>query len=134
MPEKIITSRFLLLLFSAAQLHQRKCPHLGRYTVIGQRIDGIIHARQARDVSNVIQSNVIGYERRFHRRRKRDGGPIKERDDIKKDCDVDKFESLNIGCTGTSDTMEFHSSCGIESNSGTDFSFFPIKADFKKIS
>ena len=83
-------------------------------------MDGIIHTRSARDVSKVkdVHSKLFDSEKRFHRLQKRDGGTINERDDVKKDCDVDKFESLNIGCTGTSDTMEFYSSCGSESNSG----------------
>lgn len=112
-------SKLPFITLITASLHQRKCPHLGRYTVIGQSVDGIIHTRSERDVSkvNLVRSNLFDSERRFYRRRKRDGGTLNERDDVKKDCDVDKFESLNVGCTGTSDTMEFYSSCGSESNS-----------------
>lgn len=82
----------------------------------GQSVDSDVISRPARHaVSGDI--NIIHNERRFLRS-KRDGSGLKEKEDIKKDCNVDKFESLNVGCTGTSDTMEFHSSCGSDSNSG----------------
>lgn len=63
------------------------------------------------------------------RRSKRDGNVLKERDDLKKDCNVDKFERLNIGCSAT-DTMEFHSSCGVDSNSGKSFSLQKLGSYF----
>lgn len=50
---------------------------------------------------------------------KREGNSLSDKNDKIKICDSEKFESLNVGCTGVGrDTMEFQSSCGPETNSG----------------
>lgn len=50
-----------------------------------------------------------------------------------KECEADRFETLNVGCNGGYDTMEFQSTCGTEFNSGaytTGFSFRKPDCEF----
>ncbi|KAK6644914.1 hypothetical protein RUM43_001190, partial [Polyplax serrata] len=91
-----------------ASLHQRKCPHLGRYAIVGQSEGLEASGRTTRD--------VILAAKRVHRA-KRDKNSLMEVEKVK-DCDADKFESLNVGCLGGHDTMEFQSACGPDSDSG----------------
>ncbi|KAK6633602.1 hypothetical protein RUM44_004209 [Polyplax serrata] len=90
-----------------ASLHQRKCPHLGRYAIVGQSEGLEASGRTTRD--------VILAAKRVHRA-KRDKNSLMEVEKVK-DCDADKFESLNVGCLGGHDTMEFQSACGPDSDS-----------------
>ncbi|KAL0281227.1 UNVERIFIED_CONTAM: hypothetical protein PYX00_002278 [Menopon gallinae] len=100
-------SKLPFITLITASLHQRKCPHLGRYAVIGQSEEKDAFSRLKREDGRSDPRLRV----------RRESSTITEREEIKKDCNIDKFESLNIGCSGVSDTMEFESSCGVESNS-----------------
>lgn len=87
---------FITLLTS--QLHRKRCPYLGRYTISGLSIDGreVSAARRKRKRSN--EQGIV-----------ESGGM-----DSKVDCGSYDFESLVVGCSENSDTMEFYSSCDTE--------------------
>ncbi|KAJ9577266.1 hypothetical protein L9F63_006172, partial [Diploptera punctata] len=81
------------------KLHKRKCPYLGRYTISGLSVEGrqVSAARRKRkcsDEQGVIENTGV---------------------DSKPDCGNYDFESLVVGCSEKSDTMEFYSSCAPES-------------------
>jgi len=89
-------------LISATSLHKKRCPYLGRYTISGLNVDGrqVSAARRKRKCSD--EQGVV------------EGGGV----DNKADCGNYDFESLVVGCSENSDTMEFYSSCDTETVSG----------------
>lgn len=87
---------------SATSLHKKRCPYLGRYTISGLSVDGrqVSAARRKRKCSD--EQGVV------------EAGGV----DNKADCGSYDFESLVVGCSENSDTMEFYSSCDTETVSG----------------
>ncbi|XP_021929001.1 uncharacterized protein LOC110834305 [Zootermopsis nevadensis] len=79
-------------------LHKKRCPYLGRYTVSGLSVDGrqVSAARRKRKCSD--EQGVV------------DNADV----DSKAECGSYDFESLVVGCSENSDTMEFYSSCDTE--------------------
>lgn len=79
-------------------LHKKRCPYLGRYTISGLNVDGrqVSAARRKRKCSD--EQGVV------------EAGGV----DNKADCGNYDFESLVVGCSENSDTMEFYSSCDTE--------------------
>lgn len=69
------------------------------------------------EVSGRMTRDLIKAAKRVHRA-KRDRNSLMEGEKVKKECDAEKFDNLNVGCSGDHDTMEFQSACGPESNSG----------------
>jgi hypothetical protein len=98
-------------LIPATSLHKKRCPYLGRYTISGLSVDGrqVSAARRKRkcsDEQGVVESGSV---------------------DSKADCGIYDFESLVVGCSENSDTMEFYSSCDTETVSGMTFFVFQSK-------
>lgn len=90
---------------AATSLHKKRCPYLGRYTISGLSVDGrqVSAARRKRKCSD--EQGVV------------ENGNV----DSKAECGNYDFESLVVGCSENSDTMEFYSSCDTETVSGMIF-------------
>lgn len=77
-------------------LHPRRCPYLGRYTISGLSVNGKQVTRRKR------KKRVIS------RNKREEVGEVEL-------CSSEDFESLVVGCSDTSDTMEFYTSCAKDS-------------------
>lgn len=82
----------LHFIFTASSLHNRKCPHVGRYTVTGQ-------ISQQRRKRKAIDSSSAASE------------PDSAHVDNFADCSENNYHSLVVGCQNNNDIMEFHSTC-----------------------
>lgn len=91
---------FTLAFSSAYTLHNRKCPHVGRYTVTGQM-------SQQRRKRKAIESNIATSD-----------SDTTHLDNFA-DCTENSFHSLVVGCQNNNDNMEFQSAC---SNIATSYS------------
>lgn len=95
-----------MVYLSATNLHTKKCPHLGKYSVQTVPIED---RRKKRDKPMEDMNNI----------------PLQPEEE---DCDLEDYQALSVGCSGSNE-MEFKTSCRRQSLVCTSVKSFPECVD-----